>query len=140
MGTRSLLALYRETLGTYTCYRFNTDGFAELKDLYEKLVACATVEEVNALIVTLLKEKRMELYDNRQVYTAPPDSQKCWPFLDFRLVVKLFELQDYWEVNAVEETDSPDEFLIRYGEKVEVREEGPKKKRRRLDSQGEGSE
>lgn len=77
MGTRLLLALYRETIKAYTCYRFNSDGFAKLRDLYEKLVACVMVEEVNALIVTLLK-KRMELYNNTdQVQKAPPDSQKC---------------------------------------------------------------
>lgn len=116
MGTRGIFQVYDSTTNTYTYYYIHTDSMHVLKELRKKLRACKTLKSIRKTIAGLVADGIL-----REQELEPPGADsytpaKCWPFLEYSLIVKLFPAGDFesWEIHPVYECMESEFKLVKH--------------------------
>ena len=116
MGTRGIFQVYDSTTNTYTYYYVHSDSMHVLKELRKKLRACKSLKSIRKAIAGLVADGIL-----REQELEPPGADsytpaKCWPSLEYSLIVKLFPAGDFesWEIHPVHECMQTEFKLVKH--------------------------
>ena len=87
-----------------------------LKDLRKKLRTCKSLKSIRKVIAKMVDDGILREHELEPPGAESYTTAKCYPFLEYSLIVKLFPAGDFesWEIHPVYECMETEFTLVKY--------------------------